>query len=36
MDEEREYNDIPQVLSAIVFLILLLGLWFYLDKLHIG
>jgi hypothetical protein len=36
MDEEGEYNDIPQVLSALVFLALLLGLWFYLDTLRIG
>jgi len=36
MEEESDYNDIPQVLSALVFLVLLLSLWFYLDGLRIG
>jgi hypothetical protein len=36
MDEEGEFNDIPQVLSALVFLVLLLSLWLYLDGLRIG
>lgn len=36
MEEESNYNDIPQVLSALVFLVILLSLWFYLDSLHIN
>lgn len=35
MEEESDYNDIPQVISALVFLALLLGLWFYLDTIRL-
>jgi hypothetical protein len=36
MEEERESSDVPQALSALLFLVLILGLWFYLDTLRIG
>ncbi len=36
MEDEGEYNDIPQVISALIFLVLLLSFWFYLDGLRIG
>lgn len=36
MEEEKDLNEIPRLITAMLFAALILGIWFYLDNLRIS